>query len=182
MLACDILYQMDLTGEALEKVIKDFERMLREGIDDEQTPPQDIPNISLEHVRMLLGNSAEIEELVAFGSERFEYPEGIPDFSHELVELFLRNQEEIDSLIASYADRWSLERMPMVDRNLLRLGFTELLYRGDIPTNVTINEYLELAKAFSTEDSGKFINGVLGKLVRNREAGDAPDGVGPDES
>jgi transcription antitermination factor NusB len=181
MLACDILYQMDVTGGSLEEVATDFERMLREGIEDEQAPPQDIPDISLEHVRLLLGSSAEIEELVAFGSESFEYPEGIPDFSRELVDLFLGNREEIDSLIASYADRWSLERMPIVDRNLLRLGFAELLFRGDIPTNVTINEYLELAKAFSTEDSGKFINGVLGKLVKDRDVGgvreeDVPDG------
>jgi transcription antitermination factor NusB len=168
MLACDILYQMDLTGEDLEHVLEDFERMLREGIDDEPVPPQEIPDISLEHVRLMLGDGAEIEELVSFGSESLVYPEGIPDFSREIVDIYLENREEIDGLIASFADRWSLERMPMVDRNLLRLGFAELLYRGDIPTNVTINEYLELAKAFSTEDSGKFINGVLGKLVRDR--------------
>jgi transcription antitermination factor NusB len=168
MLACDILYQMDLTGEDVEKVMRDFERMLQEGIEEEPVPPQDIPGISLEHVRMMLGNGAEIEELVAFGSESLVYPDGIPDFSREIVALYLEHREEIDGLIASFADRWSLERMPMVDRNLLRLGFAELLHRADIPTNVTINEYLELAKAFSTEDSGKFINGVLGKLVRDR--------------
>jgi transcription antitermination factor NusB len=168
MMACDILYQMDLTGEGLEKVLKDFERMLQAGIEEEPVPPQDIPDISLEHVRMMLGGGAEIEELVAFGSESLVYPESIPDFSREIVDLYLEHREEIDDMIASFADRWSLERMPMVDRNLLRLGFAELLYRDDIPTNVTINEYLELAKAFSTEDSGKFINGVLGKLVRDR--------------
>ncbi|MDD3719457.1 MAG: transcription antitermination factor NusB [Actinomycetota bacterium] len=176
MLACDILYQMDLTGEDLEKVTQDFLRMLQEGIEDERVPPQDIPGISLEHVRRLLGTSAEIEGLVSFASESFEYPEGIPEFSRELVDLYMSNREEIDGLLASYADRWSLERMPMVDRNLLRLGFAELLFRGDIPANVTINEYLELAKAFSTEDSGKFINGVLGKLVRDRGLGGEGDG------
>jgi transcription antitermination protein NusB len=171
MLACDILYQMDLTGDSLEKAVRDFESMLQEGIEDETVPPQDIPHISLEHVRMLLGDSASIEELVSFESESFEYPERIPEFSRELLELYLGNRERIDGLISYYADRWSLERMPMVDRNLLRLGFAELLYCGDIPTNVTINEYLELAKAFSTEDSGKFINGVLGKLVKDKAAG-----------
>lgn len=178
MLACDILYQMDLTGENLEEVTHDFTRMLQEGIEDEKLPPQDIPGISLDHIRRLLGNGAEIEELVSFSSEGFDYPEGIPDFSRELVDLYMENREEIDALIASYADRWSLERMPIVDRNLLRLGFAELLYRGDIPPNVTINEYLELAKAFSTEDSGKFINGVLGKLVRDKSAGGGADEQG----
>ncbi|MEW6553153.1 MAG: transcription antitermination factor NusB [Actinomycetota bacterium] len=168
MLACDILYQMDLTGDDMEKVITGFVPMLQEGIDEEAVPPQDIPDISLEYVRMMLGDGAEIEELVSFGTERLAFPEGIPGFSREIVGLYIGHREEIDGLIASFADRWSLERMPMVDRNLLRLGFAELLYREDIPINVTINEYLELAKTFSTEDSSKFINGVLGKLVRDR--------------
>jgi transcription antitermination factor NusB len=168
MLACDILYQMDLTGDSLEKVLEDFDRMLGEGIDEAPAPPEHIPDISLEHVRLFLGDDAKIEELVSFGSQYLAFPHNIPDFSHELVVGYVENREEIDGLITSYADRWSLERMPMVDRNLLRLGFAELLYRFDIPTNVTINEYLELAKTFSTEDSGKFINGVLGKLVKDK--------------
>jgi len=182
MLACDILYQMDLTGDDLEKVLEDFGRMLQEGIEEEAVPPQEIPDISLEHVRLMLGSGAEIEELVAFGTQSLVYPEGIPDFSREIVDLYLENREAIDGLIASFADRWSLERMPMVDRNLLRLGFTELLHRADIPTSVTINEYLELAKAFSTEDSGKFINGVLGKLVRERCSGGTSERVDREES
>lgn len=168
MLACDILYQMDLTRDGLEKVVEDFDRMLREGIDEAPTPPEHIPDISLEHVRIFLGVDAKIEEMVSFGTRRLAYPDSIPDFSRELVNSYIANKDEIDVLIGSYADRWSLERMPMVDRNLLRLGFVELLYRSDIPTNVTINEYLELAKTFSTEDSGKFINGVLGKLAKDK--------------
>lgn len=132
-IACDILYQMDLTGAGIEEVTRGYLRMLREGVEESGIPPGDMP-----------------------------------DFSAELVRLYLDHRDEIDALISSYADRWSLERMPMVDRNLLRLGFAELLYYGEIPTNVTINEYLELAKAFSTGDSGKFINGVMGKLARER--------------
>jgi len=176
MLACDILYQIDLSGDDPEKVVQELNRMLRDGIDEEPAPPQEIPDISLEHVRLLLGNSADIEELVSFGSVSLAYPDSVPDFSLELVEVYLSEREKIDGLIASYADRWSLERMPVIDRNLLRLGFSELLYRQDIPANVTINEYLELAKTFSTEDSGKFINGILGKLVRDKGLQDHPDG------
>jgi len=168
MLACDILYQMDLTGESMEKVADDFESMLREGIDETPAPPENIPDISLEQVRLFLGGEARIEELVSFGSQSLAYPENLPAFSRELVSAYHENREEIDVLIGAYADRWSLQRMPMVDRNLLRLSFVELLYREDIPTNVTINEYLELAKIFSTEESGKFINGVLGKLVKEK--------------
>jgi N utilization substance protein B len=168
MLACDILYQMDLTGEAPETIMEGFDRMLHEGIDEKSVPPEGIPDISIEQVRHLLGSNADIEELVSFGSESMAFPESIPDFSRELIGIYLENRQAIDEQIGSYADRWSLERMPIVDRNLLRLGFAELLYRSDIPLNVTINEYLELAKTFSTEDSGKFINGVLGKLVREK--------------
>lgn len=132
-LACDILYQMDLTGDGLEKVLSSYGRMLEEGVEESGIPSGEVPG-----------------------------------FSRQLVELYIENDEEVDGLIASYADRWSLERMPMVDRNLLRLGFVEILYLEDIPTNVSINEYLELAKSFSTQDSGKFINGVMGKLVKDK--------------
>jgi N utilization substance protein B len=135
--AADILYQMDLTAEDLERVLENYGRMLREG-----------------------------------GVEESGIPTGeIPDFATELVRVYLEHKDEIDLLIDAYADRWSLERMPLIDRNLLRLGFIELLYLKDIPTNVTINEYLELAKRFSTEDSGKFLNGIMGKLVKDKGIG-----------
>ncbi len=167
-LACDILYQMDLTGEDAEEITKGFRRMLEEGIEEVPTPPDGIPDISWDRVRLLLGEDARIEELSSFGSESLIYPREIPEFAHRLVATYLEHRREIDYLIDSYADRWSLERMPMVDRNLLRLGCTELLYVPDIPPSVTVNEYVELAKVFSTEDSGKFVNGVLGRLVRER--------------
>jgi N utilization substance protein B len=118
----------------------------------------DDPGAAIESYRRMLR-----EGLEGMGS----LPEDLPGFSMELVRSYLEHKEEIDGLIDSYADRWSLQRMPVVDRNLLRLGFTELLYREDIPANVTINEYLELAKTFSTGDSAKFINGVMGRLVRD---------------
>ena len=173
MLACDVLYMMDLTGDGAESAVAELERMLREGLGEDEAYQQGIPDIFREHVRRLLGVGTGIEGPVSASAQSLEYPEALPDFSRELLDLYLDRREEIDALIASYADRWSLERMPMIDRNLLRLGFAELLYRADIPPNVTINEYLELAKVFSTGDSGKFINGVLGKLARERGK-DAP--------
>lgn len=167
-LACDLLYQLDLTGNDLREVRESFQRMLKEGIEEHPLPPDGIPDISLERVRLLLGEEAEIEELSSFGSQSLVYPDEIPEFALQLVHLYLENRREIDELIDSYADRWSLERMPLVDRNLLRLGVAEILHRPDIPPNVTINEYVELAKIFSTEDSGKFINGVLGRVLRDQ--------------
>ncbi len=171
MVACSVLYEMDITGDGAEAALDSLGRMMRESISEEPSPPSEITEVAREQVRFSLGGEACVEELASFGAESFSYPEEIPQFSRELVYLYLANRERIDGLIRDYADRWSLERMPVVDRNLLRLGIAELLYRGDIPANVTINEYLELAKAFSTEDSGKFVNGVLGSIARDHHHG-----------
>jgi N utilization substance protein B len=86
-------------------------------------------------------------------------------YGHSLVEGVQQHQADIDALIVRYADRWTIERMPVVDRNLLRIGVYELLWRRDIPVAVAINEAVELAKSMSTDDSGRFINGLLGKIV-----------------
>ena len=72
--------------------------------------------------------------------------------------------DEIDELIISYADNWDLNRMAVVDRNILRLAAYEMIHREDIPPIVSINEAVDIAKKFSTEDSGKFVNGILDKI------------------
>ena len=75
------------------------------------------------------------------------------------------HQADIDALIARYADHWAIERMPVIDRNLVRIALFELLWRRDIPVAVAINEAVELAKELSTDDSGRFVNGLLGRIV-----------------
>jgi N utilization substance protein B len=92
--------------------------------------------------------------------------EDVPAFARELVEGVEAHRQELDALIRRYADRWALERMPIVDRNLLRIGLYELLHRPDVPPAVAINEAVELAKILSTEDSGRFVNGLLGRVAR----------------
>ena len=92
------------------------------------------------------------------------------EFTRELVSGVVEHREELDELIRRYADRWVLERMPIVDRNLLRIGIFELLHREDIPAAATINEAVELAKLLSTEDSGRFVNGLLGRVAREHAA------------
>lgn len=89
-----------------------------------------------------------------------------------LVEGVDRLGDEIDALIRKFADRWSLERMPVVDRNVLRIGIFELLWSSDeVPPGVAINEAVELAKLLSTEDSGRFVNGLLGRIAREHGRG-----------
>ena len=73
--------------------------------------------------------------------------------------------DRIDELIASYAEGWTLDRMPVVDRNLARIAVYELIYRDDIDDPVAITEAVELAKSLSTEDSPRYLNGVLGRIA-----------------
>lgn len=89
----------------------------------------------------------------------------LPQYSVELVEGVLARQERIDELIASYSHGWTLERMPAVDRTLLRLGAWEILYNQEVPDAVAADEAVELARALSTDDSPSFVNGLLGRLI-----------------
>lgn len=79
---------------------------------------------------------------------------------------------EIDLLLTRYADRWAIDRMPVIDRTLLRIAVFEILWGADIPIPVAINEAVELAKELSTDDSGRFINGLLGRVA---ESTDVPE-------
>jgi transcription antitermination factor NusB len=88
----------------------------------------------------------------------------VKKFAASLVETVMQHRDDIDKKIAQYATNWELDRMAVVDRNVLRLGGCELLYRDDIPPKVTINEAVELAKKFSGIQSGKFVNGILDKI------------------
>ena len=91
-------------------------------------------------------------------------------YAEELVTGVQTHQADIDTLIAGYADRWAIRRMPIVDRTVLRMALFELLWRDDIPVPVAINEAVELVKELSIDDSGRFVNGLLGRIVESRQA------------
>jgi transcription antitermination protein NusB len=82
-----------------------------------------------------------------------------------LVEGVVQHQAALDEAITAHAKGWSLARMPTIDRTVLRIASFELLGRSDVPVAVVLNEAVELAKRFSTDDSGRFVNGVLSSLV-----------------
>jgi transcription antitermination protein NusB len=95
-----------------------------------------------------------------------------PDpYALELATGVDRRRADLDARIAAAAEHWTMERMPLLDRNLLRLGTFELLERRDIPTAVILDEAIELAKLLSTEASGRFVNGVLGRIARDVRGG-----------
>ena len=85
-------------------------------------------------------------------------------FTEELVRGTREHQQKIDDLIRQFTEHWSLDRMAVVDRNILRQGIYELLWAPDVPPKVTINEALEVAKKFSTQESSRFINGILDRI------------------
>lgn len=97
--------------------------------------------------------------------------EKIREFAEEIVKGVSENIEKIDKMIASVSLNWDLERMSYIDRNILRIGTYEILFRKDIPNVVSINECIEISKKYGDEDSPKFINGILHKIKEISEKG-----------
>lgn len=91
-------------------------------------------------------------------------------YAREIVDGVTDHRDEIDELISSYAQGWTLERMPNVDRALLRLASWEILFNEEVPAAVAIDEAVSLAKEYSTDDSGRFVNGVLGRIAEHAAA------------
>ena len=91
----------------------------------------------------------------------------IINFMRVLVEKVFAHGYEIDALLKKFSDHWTLERISMVDRSILRLGICELIFETSTPPKVAINEAVEIAKKFSTKDSPDFINGILDKVYKD---------------
>lgn len=102
--------------------------------------------------------------------EQFPLGDEGREFADGLVQGVRSHQAELDRLIGTYATNWKVSRMPIVDRNILRAGLYELLWLPDVPARVTINEALELARAFADEDTRGFVNGVLDKVLATEPA------------
>jgi N utilization substance protein B len=123
----------------------------------------------LYQVDITRGNWQEILENFWMSNE----PEGscgeLKDFSSELLGGVIEHLDQIDKKISKYAANWQLERMAFVDRNIMRLGCFELLFRADIPPKVAINEAVELAKKYSGLESGKFVNAILDQIKIEKE-------------
>ena len=89
----------------------------------------------------------------------------VTEYTRQLVEGYAQHAARIDELLAGYSVGWTLDRMPVVDRNVLRLGTYELLWEDDVPDAVVLDEAVQLAKEFSTDESPSFVNGLLGRLM-----------------
>ena len=152
-LALDVLYESEIRGLLPLEALEDRERegwvIPTSGDDRAVSPgaPSDAPKAS---------SDAPTQDVIAY--------------ARSLVGGVQTHHAEIDRLITTYADHWAIDRMPVIDRNLLRIALFELFWGNDVPVAVAINEAVELAKAFSTEDSGRFVNGLLGRIVEQEQA------------
>jgi N utilization substance protein B len=94
----------------------------------------------------------------------------VNEYTVRLIRGIAEHQARIDELVATYAQGWTLDRMPTVDRNALRIGVFEVLYVDEVPDAVAVSEAMNLVRDLSTDDSPAFVNGVLGNIVRNKPA------------
>jgi len=134
--ALQILYQADWSRE------------------DPETPPHDLARQAVE------------QYLDGLAPASFNPDQELRSFMEGLISGVLLRKEEIDEIIKRFARGWKLERMAMVDRNILRLGIFELCYNPDIPPRVAINEAVELAKKYGDADSPAFVNGILDSVFQ----------------
>jgi transcription antitermination protein NusB len=114
--------------------------------------------------RIDICDGATNEDLVLF-FEDFPAEESARKFAVRLVEGVRKEQQKLDKHIADALEHWSIKRLSRVDHNILRLGLYELIFMDDIPARVTIDEAIELAKAYGDQESGRFVNGVLDQIA-----------------
>ena len=110
-------------------------------------------------------NPVDVEEGLHLSRENSRSAQGVRIFAEELVAGVMANRAELDRKIAEKSKNWAISRMARVDLNILRLALYELMFRSDIPRNVTINEAIEVAKKFGSEESPAFINGMLDEMA-----------------
>jgi N utilization substance protein B len=115
----------------------------------------------------LRGQPTAAPDFADFWARHPASPE-VREFAEELIRGAREHLPKIDELIAQYAEHWSPDRIAVVDRNILRQGIYELLWSSDVPPKVVINEALEVAKRFSTQESSRFINGILDRVRKER--------------
>ena len=120
-------------------------------------------------------NGGDLDEQIKLFLERNSSQEDVANFMKELVVSLIDKMEEIDEIIQKFSDHWILDRMTVIDRNILRMGTCELLFNFSTPPKVVINEAIDIAKKYGNEDSPEFINGILDKVYNEiRQKGPLP--------
>jgi N utilization substance protein B len=114
---------------------------------------------------------ADARETLAATEDTLQAP--LNPYTSEIVDGVYENLDQIDDLISTYSQGWTIDRMPAVDRNIVRIGVYELIWNPDVPVGVAISEAVDLAKLLSTDESGSFVNGLLARIadVNERSGG-----------
>jgi len=110
-----------------------------------------------------------LNEVADLAADR-QNQESIFGYAREIVQGVIDQHEQIDDLLETYSQGWALDRMPNLDRAILRVAVWEILHNTDVPNAVAVNEAVELAKELSTDDSGAFVNGLLSKIASTKSA------------
>ncbi len=155
-IAVQMLYQRDLGGSTLPQVFASFD------IAEHLTPERD--DSEEEGAPAAPVDAASLS--AAAYAKRRKKVEAAFEYAKSIVEGVAAHADELDALIRSQADNWRLERMPPVDRNILRLAVFEMLYEKDVPKLVVVDEAIELAKKYGSEQSSRFVNGLLDGLLK----------------
>jgi transcription antitermination protein NusB len=150
-MAVQMLYQSDLGGSPLAHIFSTFD--LSEYLAKEAAAEKN------------LETPAPADDRADYARRRKRLEEAF-EYAKDLVRGTLDNLEKIDGMIRGQADNWRLERMPPVDRNILRLAVYEMLHERETPKLVVLDEAIELAKKFGSEQSGRFVNGLLDGLLK----------------
>ncbi len=108
------------------------------------------------------------ESLKSFWERETEKEKVVVEFTGQLVRGVAENMRELDAVITKYAANWQIDRMAVVDKNILRMAAFEILRLDDIPPKVSINEAVDMAKKYGDKDSGKFVNGILDKINKTK--------------
>ena len=112
----------------------------------------------------------DVDQILLHFWDSSEEPSNVVEFANQLVRRTVSDVERIDTLIQKHAEHWRLDRMAVVDRNILRLAAQEFLYNDDTPKNVVINEALEIARRYSSGESPPFINGILDSIRKELDS------------
>ena len=109
-----------------------------------------------------------IVKLGQVGLDAERYGSDIADFAEDLFKGIIGNIEIIDKLLEKYLEHWEIDRVAVIDKSIMKMAIYEILFRDDIPDVVSINEAVELAKKYSTENSGGFVNGILDRIRKDK--------------
>lgn len=179
-MAVQMLYQQEMGGSSVEQVFSTFD--VDDYLNETEIPPTDPsaglpgggpapPRVVEKPVpKPVKKTPAELQERKLMVRESF-------DHAKRLVRGTLESLGEIDELIRAHAENWRLERMPPIDRNILRLALYEMLHEENVPKVVIVDEAIELAKKFGSENSGRFVNGLLDGVLRTRGSGKEGSGA-----